>query len=143
MTELKKYNYQLQLEHELINRKLTWLLSSQSILFASLAFELGNVVQQEQYRMISNIICLFGMSILLLIFIGVLTAVAAKLTTWKDYNRQSPIAERQQLGGLNWITFLALMPDVFYADCFYRCVMVDMERIGVSTIDKEIIKPNL
>jgi len=118
MTELEKHNHQLQIEYELINRKLTWLLSSQSILFASLAFVIGNAIAQNQNRMFSNIFCILALSIPLLIFIGVIMAVVAKVRTWKDYNSQCPVDERQQLGVRNWITFLALMPDVLMPIAF-------------------------
>ena len=41
MAESKSYDDRLKFEHDLINRRLTWLLTSQSILFAALAFVLG------------------------------------------------------------------------------------------------------
>ena len=118
MTDKDELNKQLQIEHELINRKLTWLLSSQSILFAALAFVVGKDVPQAHHDLFFNIVPMLGMSISLLILIGVLMAVAAKVVCWKDYNRISHSVERQPFGVRNWITFLALMPDIFMPIAF-------------------------
>ena len=54
MDKQEKYEQRLQFEHELINRRLTWLLTSQRILFAALAFVLGK----------GDVILLFGVSTL-------------------------------------------------------------------------------
>ena len=118
MTDLEKYNQQLQIEHELINRKLTWLLSSQSILFASLAFMLGKDVQAERQALFFKIVSWLGIGISLLIFVGVLMAVASKVASWQDYNRHKSKANREPMGVRNWITAIALMPDIFMPIAF-------------------------
>lgn len=122
MNDEQKLDQQLHTEHELINRKLTWLLSSQSILFAALAFVLGKDmepgVEQAQKNLFFNIVSLMGMVISCLILIGVSMAVAAKVVSWKDFNRPRPIPERTPLGVRNWITIFALAPDVFMPIAF-------------------------
>jgi len=118
MTDKEKLDQQLHTEHELINRKLTWLLSSQSILFASLAFVLGNAVKDAQKGLFLNIVSLLGMGISFLILIGVSMAVTAKIVSWKDYKCSRPFSEQSPLGVRNWITFLALTPDVFMPIAF-------------------------
>jgi hypothetical protein len=118
MADKNKLNQQLETEHELINRKLNWLLSSQSILFAALAFVLGKEVQQAQKVLFFNVVSLLGIAISSLILIGVTMSVTAKVVSWKDYNRSSTVDERQPLGVRNWITVLALAPDVFMPIAF-------------------------
>ncbi len=121
MTDKEKLDQQLHTEHELINRKLTWLLSSQSILFASLAFVLGKElgdVTEAQKDLFFDIVSLLGMGISFLILIGVSMTVTAKVVSWKDYKRSRPFSERNPLGVRNWITFLALIPDVFMPMAF-------------------------
>lgn len=96
MKESKEYFEKLEFEHELINRRLTWLLTSQSILFAALAFVLGNEFVREgrvgaktlanafSRSDFFNILGCLGFTISLLIWIGVFMGIIAKCTTWYD-----------------------------------------------------------
>jgi hypothetical protein len=117
MTDLEKYDKGLSIEHELINRRLTWLLSSQSILFAALAFVLGKDVPEATQKLFFKVVSCLGMGISLSIFVGVLMAVIAKRVIWKDYNKNHPNT-KQSLGVRTWITILALAPDVLMPIAF-------------------------
>lgn len=129
MTELEQYDHQLHFEHELINRRLTWLLTSQSILFAALAFVLGKEVLPKQQALFFNSISLLGILISLSILIGVLMGVTAKIMTWVDFNLKNPHTEKKQLGVRTWITFIALAPDIFMPIAFviaWWCIWTGM-----------------
>lgn len=118
MTEPEQYDHQLHFEHELINRRLTWLLTSQSILFAALAIVLGKEVLPKQQALFFNSISLLGILISLSILIGVLMGITAKIMTWVDFNRGKSPAEKKQLGVRTWITFIAFAPDIFMPIAF-------------------------
>ena len=109
MVEQEKYDKQLSTEHELINRKLTWLLSSQSILFAALALVISMDLKLPQQ--FSKVIAILGILISSLIWVGVVMSIVAKVLIWKDYNKE-PL-NNVRLGVRNWITFIALIPDFF------------------------------
>ncbi len=109
MTKQEKYDKQLSTEHELINRKLTWLLSSQSILFAALALVISMDLKLPQQ--FSKVIAILGILISSLIWVGVVMSIVAKVLIWKDYNKE-PL-NNVGLGVRNWITFIALIPDFF------------------------------
>jgi hypothetical protein len=72
------------MEHELINRKLTWLFSSQSILFAALAFVVGKDVEPRYKDPFLHAICPLGLFVSIFIFIGVVMCIIAKHRSWKD-----------------------------------------------------------
>lgn len=112
MTEYEKHKEDLAFEHGLINRRLTWLLSSQSILFAALAIVLDKESISDRLTLFFNVIPLLGMLISSLIFIGVVMGVMAKVTTNIDYNRGRQEAEKKPLGVRTWITSIALAPDI-------------------------------
>jgi hypothetical protein len=126
MNDIEKYDKGLSIEHELINRRLTWLLSSQSILFAALAFVLGKDVPEARQKLFFNVVSFMGMGISLLIFVGVCMAVTAKVVIWLDYKDKQP---NQPLGVRTWITVFALAPDVFMPIAFvvaWWCIRTGM-----------------
>jgi hypothetical protein len=93
----------LKFEHELINRRLTWLLSSQTILFAAYGVALGTA-KPEGARFFLKTTAISGTVIACLIWIGVIAGILAKRTVWKD-------SRKEQFGVRTWITYLALLPD--------------------------------
>jgi DMSO/TMAO reductase YedYZ heme-binding membrane subunit len=95
----------LRFEHELINRYLTWLLSSQTILFAAYGVALGTA-KPGVADFFLKVTAISGAVIAGLIFIGVISGILAKLTVWKD-------SQKRQFGVRTWITYLALIPDTF------------------------------
>jgi uncharacterized membrane protein YidH (DUF202 family) len=114
MDKQEKYEQRLQFEHELINRRLTWLLTSQSILFAALAFVLEKERMDPLQKEFSKIISVLGISIALAILIGVIMGIAAKILTWQDSKK----AGAKHFGVRTWITFTAFIPDVFMPIAF-------------------------
>lgn len=142
MAESKSYDDRLKFEHDLINRRLTWLLTSQSILFAALAFVLGkNMLDASETGSLErgdffDILACLGLSISLLIWIGVVMGITAKCTVWYDerIKKLAPTAKRPwilalllndawpkrnrtedeiPLGVRTYITLIALLPDFF------------------------------
>jgi hypothetical protein len=93
----------LRFEHELINRRLTWLLSSQSILFAAYGIALGSA-NQEIASFFLKVTAISGIVIAGLILLGIVAGMIAKRTVWKD-------SKKKQFGVRTWITYLALVPD--------------------------------
>lgn len=66
------YQQGLSSEHELINRRLTWLLASQTILFAAVAFVMGNDVSLGSRRVFFfMVVSILGIMISLCILYGV------------------------------------------------------------------------
>jgi hypothetical protein len=94
----------LRFEHELINRRITWLLSSQTILFAAYGVALGTA-QAGMAETFLKVTALSGIVIAGLIFIGVVAGILAKRTVWKD-------SRKKQFGIRTWITYVALIPDI-------------------------------
>jgi hypothetical protein len=94
----------LRFEHELINRRLTWLLSSQSILFAAYGIALVATTNQEIANFFLKVTAISGTVIACLTLIGVISGILAKRTVWKD-------SQKKQFGVRTWITYMALVPD--------------------------------
>jgi hypothetical protein len=110
LESLRDKNFErLRFEHELINRRLTWLLSSQSILFAAygVALRTGGpgTSASEIVDLFLRVTAITGTVIAILILIGVVAGILAKRTVWKD-------SKEKQFGVRTWITYLGLVPDV-------------------------------
>lgn len=99
----------LRFEHELINRRLTWLLSSQSILFAAYGVALfatePGTSQAAAADLFLRVTAITGTVIAILILIGIVAGILAKRTVWKD-------SKEKQFGVRTWITYLGLVPDI-------------------------------
>jgi hypothetical protein len=83
----KDFNHRQEFEHELINRKTTWLLSTQAILFAAFGVTLregeGPVLGiTDDFRILLSIA---GLSIAALTMVGVLCVIHSKRISWKTY----------------------------------------------------------
>ena len=105
------YQEGLSSEHELINRRLTWLLTSQTILFAALAFVMGNQSPPEgRHAFFFLVVSILGSGISLCILFGIWQGIRAKFKLWEDYkNHTDP---KEELGVRTEITKKALLPDV-------------------------------
>ena len=108
-----QHNYEewLKFEHELINRRVTWLLTSQTILFAGYA-----VALKEHSRWLLGIVACTGALIAILVWIGILAGFTAKVFTWLDFKRTTgtnddKVNANAQLGVRTWITCLAFIPE--------------------------------
>jgi hypothetical protein len=121
------YEDRQKFEHELLDRKITWLLTSQTILFAAygVSFE-GEGGGEETFR---NIVAATGVSIAAIAFIGAVALVNSKRMSWKSYAKffgdpagrmPSPLKELPgplkeeplQWGVKTWNTWAALAPDI-------------------------------
>jgi hypothetical protein len=154
MNEFELYDRRQSTEHELINRKLTWLFSSQSILFAALAFVLGKEVKDDYKDSFLQTICPLGVCVSIFIFIGVFMCIIAKRRSWKDSKdilekeitamKQSSLPSKasalvelesqytkvQYWGVRNSITKLALIPDVLMPLAFAAAWIYLWWRLG-------------
>jgi hypothetical protein len=114
------FNKRQEFEHELINRKTTWLLTTQAILFAAYGVSLDN---QDNSAGLREVIVWTGVSVALLTWIGVGTVVISKLLSWRDYaafycgpshSPPEPLnRQKLQWGVRTWNTLLTLVPDLF------------------------------
>jgi hypothetical protein len=117
------YNRRQEFEHDLINRKTTWLLTTQTILFAAygLTFRIGSVDEvRDQFR---DIVASSGLAIALIILVGMLALIRSKVLSWRAYKdfydeEETPNPPRPlDRGPLEWgvhsrTTPLTLLPDV-------------------------------
>lgn len=72
-----EYDNRQKFEHELIHRRITWLLSTQSLLFAGAAI----AIEKQPFVII---ISLVGIIISIFIFIGVISGIKAKRQNYLD-----------------------------------------------------------
>ena len=104
--EYEVYSHRMQFEHELINRRITWLLTSETILFAAYSFALEN--KESPFL---EIVASVGLWISLSVFLGVIAAILAKLTLWR-YFRRVPGNEKEPFWVHTGITFIGFVPDL-------------------------------
>ena len=101
------YSARLRFEHELISRRVGWLLTSQGLLFAAYGVTLG---KQEpaalQFRMTLPVL---GTALALAVLCGVLASFFAKLRTWQDFRRSGH--PNEPFWVRTWITYLGFVPD--------------------------------
>ncbi|MCB9333138.1 MAG: hypothetical protein H6574_18880 [Lewinellaceae bacterium] len=114
---IKQYQNRLSFEHELINRRLTWLLTSQSILFAALGLVYGSN-NPVNLHTLKQAICLLGFFISIMIWIGVTMGIRAKYLVWKDFNKGKDKSDQVPWGVRTPITKTALVPDFFMPPTF-------------------------
>ena len=107
MNDFEQYHKNLKFEHEMINRRLTWLLTSQTFLFAALA------VSNEVPLGLKLAIPKLEIAISMFIWIAVVMSLTAKVILWKDYNRGKIYTRKVPFGVRNWITWTAFVPDFF------------------------------
>jgi hypothetical protein len=106
----REYRDRLAFEHELINRRLTWLLTSQALLFAAYGFALKGD-ETEGKALFLKAVPTSGAIIASLILVGVVAGLLAKTFVWIDYRAQED-GTREPFGVRTWITVVAFLPDV-------------------------------
>lgn len=106
-----EYWARLEFEHSLINRRITWLISSQTILFAAYGITLtaGPTAGAGNFP---TVIAWSGTGMSILILIGILTGLAAKHAVWRDYQKDHDPG--QQWGVRTGLTWAGLTPDVLF-----------------------------
>lgn len=97
-------------EHELINRRLTWLLTSQSLLFAAYGLVFAsNKFEGQDLTKLTHIIALVGSVIAGIILLGIVAAIIASCYLWLDVQRTNP---GERLGVRGFTTLLGWIPDL-------------------------------
>ena len=103
--ERDEYSSRLKFEHELINRRVTWLLTSQSILFAAY----GVALKPPRALFFLQVVALTGATTAIIILVGILTSYIAKYYTWQDFrnsgNANEPFWVRTRL------TYIGAIPE--------------------------------
>jgi hypothetical protein len=104
----KEFWDRLKFEHELLNQRITWLLTSQTILFAAYGFTLTkDSILAMNFQ---TVIAASGMTAAILMLIGILAGLHAKRAVWRDY--QEDYNPRQKWGVRTGATWAGLVPDV-------------------------------
>lgn len=99
-----EYSQRLNFEHELINRRVTWLLTSQAILFAAYGVVL---TEFEPSGLFLKTIALVGSLIAILVWVGILAAFAAKICTWRDFKKSgNPYEPFWVRTSITWVGFI-------------------------------------
>lgn len=84
MEDFDIHEKRMHFEHDLINRRLSWLLTSQTILFAAMALAFKDGELCEKQKTFIELIPVMGGVISLSIFSGVLAGAFAKYKIWKE-----------------------------------------------------------
>jgi hypothetical protein len=115
------HNARQEFEHELINRKTNWWLTTQTILFAAYGLTLSNdfIPGGNEFR---YVIAFAGLAMAVVTFVGVLAIINSKRLAWKLYAKYykenqikppPPINAKPLQWGVNTHnTWLTLAPDV-------------------------------
>ena len=74
-------------EHQLIDRKTTWLLTTQTILFAAYGVTFRGGAAAGDVRDFRTVVSWVGIAIAAAVFIGVLALINSKRIAWKDYQK--------------------------------------------------------
>jgi hypothetical protein len=103
----QEYSTRMQFEHELINRRLTWLLASEAILFAAYGAAL------EKQASFLKIVAIVGLAASAAVLAGIVASLLAKVFTWLDYRRgPEPGRSREPFWVRTWITCIGFVPDL-------------------------------
>jgi hypothetical protein len=116
------HNHRQEFEHDLINRKTTWLLTTQALLFAAYGVTfIGDRIDGMRIPF-RNVVAYSGLAIAAIVVVGVCAVIISKFLSWKAYRAffdSNPIALPMPLdqGKLQWgvhtvNTLAALAPDV-------------------------------
>jgi hypothetical protein len=114
-----KYQHALEFEHELINRRIGWLFTSQTLLLSvygivlTLKPDAGNGKYENIQALFVKTLPGIAISICSFIFIAIIAAFCAKYYSREAYRKTLEEQERKkvQLGVKNWITFIGFVPE--------------------------------
>jgi hypothetical protein len=101
------YLRRLGFEHELINRRIGWLLTSQSILLLAYGLTVGQKVPQAADRF-RQVVPIVGLLISYAVLCGVVAAVLAKRHIFLEYRTENKAAK---WGAETYVTWIGLIPD--------------------------------
>ena len=109
--EKPEYLDRLKFEHDLINRRISWLLTSQSILYA--AYGLAGKAESKLPDLFFNVVAFSGLAVSSLVLVGVIAAALAKWFVWRKYIDESGDINEPWGGIKTWTTVMGLFPDFF------------------------------
>jgi hypothetical protein len=123
------YNRRQEFEHDLLNRKTTWMLATQAILFAAYGLTVGSGSTDGGLDRFRKVVAGSGLSIALITLVGVVFIIRSKYLSWTAYRKffkesgapklPRPLDREALQWGVNdrntWLTLLpeALFPIVF------------------------------
>jgi hypothetical protein len=117
------WNHRQEWEHDLINRKTSWWLTGQTILFAAYGLTLRSdfVDKSNEFR---KVVAFSGLAVAVVTFLGIIGLIRSKRMSFRDYSEfYCPPSPKLPLPGplegkpLQWgvntgNTWLTLVPDV-------------------------------
>lgn len=109
----QRYAELLKFEHDLINRRITWLLSSQSLLFAAYALALQATEKSSDSWKAAvgwflKTVAATGVCVASFVLIGIVASAIAKYCVWQDFRKVNP---EEQWWVRTWLTVMGLIPD--------------------------------
>jgi hypothetical protein len=104
----KEFWDRLVFEHSLLNNRITWLFSSQTVLFAAYGFSVSGTAKVA--KNFQTVVAWSGIIVAILMLIGILASVHAKRAVWHDYQRD--YNPHQKWGVRTGATWVGLVPDV-------------------------------
>ena len=118
------YNDRQKFEHDLINRKTTWLLTTQTIIFAAYGITFQSKSAPEGPDQFRDVIAWSGLAIAVIVLFGVLFLIRSKARSWEQYatffdrsdapSLPRPLHDQRLEWGVSTRnTTLTLLPDVF------------------------------
>ncbi len=108
-----RYEHRGEFEHELLNRRVTWLLTSQTILFAAYGLSFNEKATGDQAKLFRESIPELGIILSLIIWIGINAAFISKILSLLDFRKSHPDFKNEPLGVRSWLTILGYFPDFF------------------------------
>jgi hypothetical protein len=78
------HNHRQEFEHDLINRKTTWSLTAQTLLFTAYGLALG-IQDPDVSRRFRYVVDGSGLALAVLIFIGINSLIYSKRKSWEMY----------------------------------------------------------
>jgi len=120
------FNHRQEFEHDLINRKTSWWLTSQTILFAAYGVTLrSSVVDRNMGSEFRKVVAWSGLTVAIVTFVGILALIISKYLHFRRYHKfYSPSSPKLPLPGplegekLPWgvntpTNLFTLVPDFF------------------------------
>ena len=116
-----------EFEHLLIDRKTSWFLAAQSLLFAAYGLSLGQLPDPLVGNDFRRVTARLGLALSILAILGVLSLIGSKLLHWRQY--ESFFNEHRSLpppyrgsglpwGAVTWMTPITLLPDLGFPFVF-------------------------
>jgi Na+-translocating ferredoxin:NAD+ oxidoreductase RnfD subunit len=105
----KDYRNGQEFEHQLIDRKTSWFLTAQTILFAAYGLSSQETPETSLAQDFRNVTASSGQVLALIALVGVLSLVVAKVVHWRKYRAffeahrslPAPYSERPSVGAFN------------------------------------------